>query len=385
MISNYLIQNGTILSVMTGEFARLDIRVHDGVIKEMAEGLSQQKGETLINADGMLITTGWIDAHCHIGIENDGIGIEPEPYILSQGVTYALDLGTAGSETFEYYRKNVRYTTDLRYRSYINMGKYGMHDSRKDIESAEDIDAEAIKSFCQQYPDEIIGLKIRIDEKFCFDSQYVLERTRELADKLKLPIVVHAPRCPLKLETVLSYLKKGDIMAHTFAGLTPQMKIVDEEGKLRPCVTEARNRGVIFDLSHGTNQYSFQVAEQAWKEGFLPDIISSDLHHTNIHGPVYNLAVILSKIHGLTNLDWFELLRKVTIVPAEKLNLRDKQLEIREGMKSDLTIFKIDKGTCTYEDSAKNSRTYKERLQVKYTLIGDKIYCASENDLEKCL
>lgn len=375
MVSTYLVQNGTILSVLTGSYEKADIRVRDGMIEEIGTGLSKQPEEALIDASGLIITTGWVDAHCHIGVEEDGIGIEPFPYLLSQGVTYALDLGTAGTETFEYYRRNVRFKTDLKYRSYLNMGKYGMHDSRKDTEMAEDVDLEAIRKLYREYPAEILGLKIRIDPNFCFAPQYMLNVTRQLADELALPMVVHAPRCPLPLETVLSYLKEGDVLAHTLAGLTPQMKILDESGKLRPCVTEAQGRGVIFDLSHGTNQYSFQVAEQAWNNGFLPDIISSDIHHTNIHGPVFNLATIISKMRGLTGLDWTELLRRVTVVPAEKLHLTDKQLEIKVGEKVDLTAFKIENGTFTYEDSAKEHRTYPERLKVCYTLIGDKIYC----------
>ena len=74
MVSTYLVQNGTILSVLTGSYEKADIRVRDGMIEEIGTGLSKQPEEALIDASGLIITTGWVDAHCHIGVEEDGIG-----------------------------------------------------------------------------------------------------------------------------------------------------------------------------------------------------------------------------------------------------------------------------------------------------------------------
>ena len=382
MLKQYLIKDGTLLSVMTGEEKKADIRVKDGIVTEIAPALQPEKGEEVISAAGMTITTGWVDAHCHFGVDPDGIGIEPMEYVLSQGVTYALDPGTAGARTFELFRRLVRYRSDLKYKAYINMGSYGMHDSRKDTEGPEDVEHELIRDLVRKYPDEIAGLKIRIDPNFCFDSRYMLETTRKLADELSLPMVVHAPRCKLPLEEVLSYFKKGDVLAHTFAGLEPGMRIVDENGKLKSCVREAMDRGVVFDLSHGTNQYNFRVAEQAWADGFLPAVISSDLHHSNINGPVHNLGTILTKIHGLTGLSWLEILRRTTVAPAELLHLEDKELEVKTGMPADLTVFRLEKGDFEYIDSFKETRIYHERITAMYACVGNKVYYSKDCEKE---
>lgn len=60
------------------------------------------------------------------------------------------------------------------------------------------------------------------------------------------------------METVLSYLERNDVFAHSYAALSPG--ILDAEGKLKECVKEARQRGVWFDLSHGSANFSFDVA-----------------------------------------------------------------------------------------------------------------------------
>ena len=48
------------------------------------------------------------------------------------------------------------------------------------------------------------------------------------------------------------------------------MPIVDEKGKVRPYVLEARKRGVIFDAGHGGGSFLFRQAVPAMKQGFTP-------------------------------------------------------------------------------------------------------------------
>lgn len=48
-------------------------------------------------------------------------------------------------------------------------------------------------------------------------------------------------------------------------------QFMQNQSDVKPCVLEARERGVIFDLSHGTNAYSYDTAEAAWKAGFFTD------------------------------------------------------------------------------------------------------------------
>ena len=70
-------------------------------------------------------------------------------------------------------------------------------------------------------------------------------------------------------------------------------------GPYRVCTaaTEARKRGVIFDLGHGAGSFSWKVAEVCGGEGFWPNTISTDLHTDSCSAPCYDLATAMSEMH----------------------------------------------------------------------------------------
>ena len=205
-----------------------------------------------------------------------------------------------------------------------------------------------------------------------------MDQMRKLGDELNLRIVVHAPRSLIGIETLFTYLKKGDILCHTLAGNSPDMMVLDKDGNIRQCVLDARERGVILDLSHGTNAYSYETAETCYKAGFFVDTISSDLHGGNVNGPLRSLAVVLTKMKGLTGKPWSWILEKTIVEPVKLIGLKDKAIEVTEGMTADLTIFKLEQGKFTYPDSKKIERTFSERIKPVYTCIGTHVYTCRE-------
>ena len=80
------------------------------------------------------------------------------------------------------------------------------------------------------------------------------------------------------------------------AGRTP---IVDEGGKVRPYVFEARKRGVIFDAGHGGGSFLFRQAVPALKQGFAPDVISTDLHTGSMNTGMKDILNTMSKFLNL--------------------------------------------------------------------------------------
>jgi len=98
------------------------------------------------------------------------------------------------------------------------------------------------------------------------------------------------------------------------------------------------------------------------------------LHGSNINGPVFNLATVLTKVKGYSKLSWLEILKKCTLAPVKLLNLKEKDISPKVGKLADFTIFDVEKGDFTYSDSMKNSRNYGERLHVRYTVLGKKVY-----------
>ncbi len=385
MLNKYLIKGGVILSVIDGTETHADIKVENGIITKIAPNIEPCIGIEVINAEGCYITTGWVDPHTHVGSVHtegigDGIGLNPYDQLLPNGITYAIDPGTSGPFNYEEYRRQVMYRTDLRYKTYLDMALYGINLKRMDTSGPSDVDEDKVREVFKKYRDEFLGLKVRIDPNYCWDPMYMLSRTRALADELGTYILVHAPRLEENIEDVLSYLKAGDVLTHIYSGKSPKMRLTDDNGKLKACVRDAQQRGVIFDIGHGTNVFCYKVAEDAFKEGFIPDTFSTDLWPLTYHGLAYNMATILTKMRGVMGLPWYQLIQKCTVAPVKLNRIPDKDVTVEEGKIADFVVFSIDKGKFLYTDSEKDDRIVNERIHLRYTCLKDKIYLNMRTD-----
>lgn len=75
-----LIKNGFIFDSVHSEPYHADIRIEGTVIKEIAPSLSPVDGEEIIDASGLRVYPGFVDAHCHLGLDNYGMGFEGHDY-----------------------------------------------------------------------------------------------------------------------------------------------------------------------------------------------------------------------------------------------------------------------------------------------------------------
>ncbi|MBQ1358107.1 MAG: amidohydrolase [Oscillospiraceae bacterium] len=75
-----LIKNGTIYDAVNRDPYTADIRVTGGKISEIGPSLAQSENEPVIDAKGLRVYPGFIDAHCHLGLDGWGIGFEGADY-----------------------------------------------------------------------------------------------------------------------------------------------------------------------------------------------------------------------------------------------------------------------------------------------------------------
>jgi Predicted amidohydrolase len=120
------------------------------------------------------------------------------------------------------------------------------------------------------------------------------------------------------------------------------MRPLRSDGEIWEEVNLARERGVFFDLGHGAASFGFGVAKGMLAKGFVPDVISSDVHALNIDGPVFDLMATLSKFYCL-GLDLATLVRTATSAPAAALRRTDLG-SLKLGSTGDATIFAIEEG-----------------------------------------
>ena len=70
-----LIKNGTVYSMASDPFIG-DVLIDNGRILSVGPGISVPSGTSVLNAAGKYVLPGFIDAHCHIGMFDDGMGEE---------------------------------------------------------------------------------------------------------------------------------------------------------------------------------------------------------------------------------------------------------------------------------------------------------------------
>lgn len=76
-----LIKNGYIKPMVGSDIENGCVLIgDDGKIAAVAAQLSAPEGCTVIDAQGRLVTPGCVDAHCHIGLDNEGMGWEGRDY-----------------------------------------------------------------------------------------------------------------------------------------------------------------------------------------------------------------------------------------------------------------------------------------------------------------
>ena len=227
------------------------------------------------------------------------------------------------------------------------------------------IKEDEIASAIKRHGDRIIALKARASSSVVGELGIEpIKRAKELSKKFNLPLVVHLGNYPPGIEDVLNLLERGDVATHAFHG--KPNGIFDEEGKLKKEVIEARKRGVLFDVGHGSASFSFRIFKKAIEQGFMPDLISTDLYCKNMNGPVYNLANVVTKVVNC-GVSLKEAMAMVTNVPAALFNLGNIG-EIAVGHMADFSILDLEECKETLADSQNEELEITKKLNLVMTI-----------------
>ena len=74
LISMLLIQGGTLKPIVGEEIQNGQLLIDDnGKIAAIGAHVDAPEGVSVVDAAGCLVTPGFIDAHCHIGIDEEGV------------------------------------------------------------------------------------------------------------------------------------------------------------------------------------------------------------------------------------------------------------------------------------------------------------------------
>ena len=170
---------------------------------------------------------------------------------------------------------------------------------------------------------------------------------------LKQPNARGHPSCVISVQgcrfpIFLGLLRPGDVITHCFQGNGDN--IVDEKGRVIREAWKAREDGIIFDVGHGAGSFHYEVAQRAMEQGFISDVISTDLHTGNINGPVYDLPTTLSKLMHL-GLSLEAVIEKATFSAAKAIQREEELGHLKVGTVADVAVFEVLEGEFEFFDS----------------------------------
>ncbi len=376
-----LIRGGRVIDPSQGLDGTFDVGIRGGRIAEVAPRIDSAGWGQVIEADGRIVTPGFVDLHAHVYEGVSHYGINADKYCLSRGATTVLDPGSAGAQTFFGFRKYVIDVQATRIRALLNISVTGMLTNlRGELMDLEHANVDRAIQTIEQHRDVILGVKVRCGRGTTGPNDLVAtERALEVAEAVGLPIMMHITSTVTPIDQLLGLLRGGDILTHSFRRSgTPESAdqgILTGEGILRTSAGEALERGVLFDVGHGAGSFSFETMEMAMNQGVLPGTISSDVHAYNVgeEGPVYDLATTLSKFLYL-GMSLEEAVGKATAVPAGALGWDAQIGTLAVGAEGDVAIFEMHTGEQRFEDSYGGVRTGRERLVPWRTIKGGRTY-----------
>lgn len=283
----------------------------------------------------IFLSPGWIDFHTHVYHGASMDGLSADSIGLKTGVHLVVDAGSAGCSNILCFRQYVAQTSQTLVKSFINICSYGvLH--RAALSDLNAIDVPGTVKAVEEHRPFIHGIKaLASGTKSGALGVIPLKLALLAAREANVPVMVHIGEAPPQVDEVLDLLEDGSILSHCFNGRLgfPWEK----DGTPIPAMRRALQRGVILDVAHGKNSFSFDVCRKAINGGYYPDIISTDLHGDS-QSIVHDLATTMTKILWC-GMPIEKVIQSVTLAPAKALNL-DTWCDLN-GQVTRATLFRL--------------------------------------------
>lgn len=347
-----------------------DVAFAGGKVASVAENIPYNRAVETIDARGKLVTPGLVDLHTHDYWGASFYGIDPDTVHIARGVTTVVDAGSSGANTFPAFREYVIDRTKTRIFALLNISAMGMVLGYAGLEDARWANVDEAVRMGRKHRDVVVGVKARIPPLPAEDYREVLTRAVDAAEGMDGIFMLHLGGTSIPVAERLNMLRSGDVLTHSFRYSPGGNGILDSEGNVLEEAWAAKERGVIFDVGHGSGSFSFETMERAMSQGFFPDTISSDLHFKNVDGPVYDLHTTLSKFLHL-GIPLAEVIRLGTAAPAGAIGKSGELGTLRPGAIGDVTISKLEEGRFLLSDSGRRRTVEATRRISHVTTVKD--------------
>ena len=287
-VCDLLLKGGRVIDPANSLDAPMDVAVSGRKIAAVAPDIPAASARRVADVSGWLVVPGLIDTHVHgLGYSNS---IFPNEMCFPYGVTTMLDVGGAGWRTFDEYDESVIRRTDVRVFALMNIVGHGMVPKYEQM--VEDMDPEATARKIMERRHVVVGLKAA---HFRGTGWEAIDRAVEAAELSGTFVMVDQNLRPNRTmeQMLLDHLRPGDVLTHCFAYSLP---MIGPDGKVKEYYRRARERGILFDVGHGNNSFSFSMAVPAITQGFPPDTAGTDMHRVSLHSSCAFMTDVLSKL-----------------------------------------------------------------------------------------
>jgi dihydroorotase len=357
-----LVKNGLLFDGERRRFRQGDLLLADGRIARIGEALEPAAGGQVLDAAGRLVCPGLVDLHLHCYFRGQVLGIDADALAPVSGTTTFVDAGSCGALTFLGFRDYVIRPATARILAFLNISAIGMQSvgiDRNEVGENDDerlLHVAAAAEMIEKNRDLIAGVKVRMYTGL--RSLAPLTRAREVADRVRVPLMMHIASGMPPFREMLPLLRAGDIVTHIYHGGADAL--LDERDRIRDEFAEARARGVLFDVGLDRVHTDFEVARKAISQGFDPHLLSTDLTISNRH-VTEDMPTTISKVVGL-GLSLEDALAKSTLAPAAVLRRADDFGALRTGLAADVGIFEVREGEHAFSDTYGHRMTARSRL-----------------------
>ena len=371
MAGELVVTGGRVVDPGRGVDAVADVAFRDGRVAESVGPDARR-----LDAAGAVVVPGMIDMHAHVYWGGTSLGIDGDALAKRAGTTTWLDVGSAGAGNFEGFQRHVIERSETRILALLHVSFAGIFAFSKDVMVGESKDRDLLEpAVCARvamaHPELIRGIKVRIGVRTSgVNGLTPLHLAIEAAERASLPVMCHIDDMPPTYAEVCRTLRPGDVLTHCFRPFPNAPCHAD--GRVRDAVLDARARGVLFDIAHGAGSFSWETARMMVQAGFLPDIISSDVHSLCIDGPAYDNLVTMEKLLHL-GMSLGDVVRAVTVTPATWLR-RPDLADLAPGTTGDAVVLREVDEPRPLTDVLGESLTGAKRLEVRAIVLGGELW-----------
>ena len=369
-----LIKNGHVIDPKNKIDTKMDVAITEGKISKVAKDIPVTHSKKLIDATGLLVAPGFIDMHTHVFVGSkpdifaDGIySVSPDDFSFKSGVTTVVDAGTSGWRNFPTFKSNVIDKSQTRILAFLNIVGSGMI-GNPDQEDVNDMNAQMTALTVQKYSDILVGIKIGHYEG---KDWAPFDRALEAGNIAGVPLFVECHLPQYSLEDQLNKMRPGDIITHSYEKITERLSVIDDNGKLRPYVLEAKKKGVLFDVGHGGYGFWFSEAVPAFQQGLIPNTFGSDLHRFSMNSGMKSMLNIMSKYLNI-GMDIKDVIQHASWNAAQSIKREDLG-SLSEGSIADVAVISLLNGNFGFMDAGGNRMNGTQKLESELTIRAGKI------------